>query len=139
MLDSKIVDVWMASISDHPGGLLEKVEGLAKTGADLEIMNAWRSAHKPGHGLVLLSPLADESQIVAAKKLGFERSNLVYVRLSCANEPGKGYAIIQAISAQSINIASAMGAKIGHEFVMYLAFDTAADAEKARRVLGHLP
>ena len=71
--------------------------------------------------------------------MGFERSGLVHLRVSCPDEPGKGYLIVRAISAQGINLAGVVGTGIRDELIMYLAFDTAADAERAKQVLNRVP
>lgn len=139
MLSTRVVDVWSAPVANRPGGLLEKLEGLAKAGADLEILDARRSRENPDQGVTFLAPLTGEAQISAAKQLGFERSGLVHVRVSCPDEPGKGYLIVRAISAQGINLAGVVATGIRDELVMYLAFDTAADAERARQVLDRVP
>ncbi|MGD0460928.1 MAG: amino acid-binding protein [Tepidisphaeraceae bacterium] len=139
MLNTKVVDVWSAPIPNRPRGLSEKLEGLAKADADLEILDAHRLQENPDRGVVLLAPLTSESQIRAAKQLGFERSSLVHLRVSCPDEPGKGYLIIQAIAAQGINLASVVAAGVRNELLMYLAFDSTADAERAKRVLDHVP
>jgi prephenate dehydratase len=139
MLSTRVVDVWSAPIPNRPGGLLEKLEGLAKTGADLEILDARRSRENPDQGVTFLAPLTSESQISAAKQLGFERSGLVHLRVSCPDEPGKGYLIVRAISAQGINLAGVVGTSIRDELIMYLAFDTAVDAERAKQVLHRVP
>jgi prephenate dehydratase len=139
MLSTKVVDLWSAPVPNRPGGLLEKLEGLAKAGADLEILDAHRLQENPDQGVAFLAPLTGEGQIRAAKQLGFERSGLVHLRVSCPDEPGKGYLIIRAISAQGINLASVVATSIRDELIMYLSFDTAADAERARQVLDRLP
>ena len=139
MLSTKIVDVWSAPVPNRPGGLLEKLEGLAKAGADLEILDARRSRENPDQGVTFLAPLTSEAQISAAKRLGFERSGLVHLRVSCPDEPGKGYLIVRAISAQGINLAGVVGTSIRDELIMYLAFDIAADAERAKHVLNRVP
>jgi len=139
MLNTKVVEVWSATIPNRPSGLSEKLEGLAKAGADLEILDARRLAERPDLGVALLAPLTGESQVRAARQLGFEPSSLVYLRVSCPDEPGKGYLIIQALAAHGINLGSVVGTGIRNELVMYLALDSAADAERARRVLDHIP
>ena len=63
----------------------------------------------------------------------------MHVRVSCPDEPGKGYLIVRAISAQGINLAGVVGTGIRDELIMYLAFDTAADAERAKQVLNRVP
>ena len=139
MLSTKVVDVWSAPVVNRPGGLLEKLEGLAKAGADLEILDARRSQVNLDQGVIHLAPLTSEGQVRAAKQLGFERSGLVHLRVACPDEPGKGYLIVRAISAQGINLAGVVGSSIRDELVMYLAFDTAADAERAKQALDRVP
>jgi prephenate dehydratase len=139
VLSTKVVDIWSAPVANRPGGVLEKLEGLAKAGADLEILNARRSQVNPDQGVLHLAPLTNESQVSAAKQLGFERSGLVHLRVACPDEPGKAYLIVRAISAQGINLAGVVGASIRDELVMYLAFDTAADAERAKQALSRVP
>jgi prephenate dehydratase len=139
VLNSKIVDVWSALVADQPGGLLVKLEGLAKTGADLEIIDSHRSSKNPGQSILLVAPLTTEFQINAAKQIGFERSATVNLRVSCADEPGKGYLIIHTIAQHGVNIAAVVGMAIRRELVIYLAFDNRADAEKAQQVLARLP
>jgi len=139
MLSARVVDVWSAPVPNRPGGLLEKLEGLAKAGADLEILDARRSHANPEQGVTFLAPLTGEAQIRAAKQLGFERSSLVHLRVSCPDEAGKGYLIVRAITAQGINLAGVVASGIRDELIMYLAFDTAADAERAKQVLDRVP
>jgi hypothetical protein len=71
--------------------------------------------------------------------LGFERSGLGHLRVSCPDEAGKGYLIIQAIAAQGINLANVIGTSIRNELVMYLTFDSTADAQRAVHVLDRVP
>jgi prephenate dehydratase len=139
MLNTKVVDLWSASIPNRPGELLEKLEGLAKADADLEILDVHRSPEDPDRGVVFLAPLTGELQIRAARQLGFERSGLGHLRVSCPDEAGKGYLIIQAIAAQGINLANVIGTSIRNELVMYLTFDSTADAQRAVHVLDRVP
>jgi prephenate dehydratase len=139
MLHTEVVDVWVATVANRPGALLEKLEGLAKAGADLEIIDARRSRANPNRGVVFLAPLNGQTQLNAAKQLDFERSAQVHLRLSCPDEPGKAYLIVQAIAAQNINLASVVCTVIRDELVMYLAFESAADAQRAQRLLERVP
>ena len=51
-------DVWAATIEDKPGGLANKLEALAKVGANLEFVLARRTPERgPGQGVVFLTPL----------------------------------------------------------------------------------
>src|SRR5436853_502873 len=51
-------DVWMAVIDDRAGGAAEKLEALAKSGADLEIVFARRTPEHPGQGILFAGPIA---------------------------------------------------------------------------------
>ena len=51
-LDITRVDVWAAGIEDQPGGLAQKLDALAKAGANLEFLIARRAPEKPGTGVL---------------------------------------------------------------------------------------
>lgn len=136
MFNASKVDVWVATIPDRPGGLREKLEGLAKAGADLEFLLARRSPDKPGEGIVFVAQLAGDAQIRAAEQLGFHQSDELHcIRVTGSDEPGSGYLVTRAIAAQGLNLRGVSASAAERQFVMYLAFDTAADVDRAIRTL----
>ena len=52
------IDVWMTIIDDRAGGAAEKLEALAKAGADLEVVFARRTPEQPGQGILFAGPIA---------------------------------------------------------------------------------
>ncbi len=60
-------DVWMAVIDDRAGGAAEKLEALAKAGADLEIVFARRTPEHPGQGILFAGPIEGAKVTRAAK------------------------------------------------------------------------
>lgn len=131
MLRIAKVDTWVASIEDRPGGLLEKLEGLAKAGADLDFILSRRTHEKPGQGVVYVTPL-DDRQAAAAADLGFHRSQSLHtLRIDGPDEPGIGYLITRALAEAAINLRGMSATNMNDQFVMFLAFDSDADATRA--------
>jgi hypothetical protein len=133
------VDVWAATIVDRPGGLAEKLDALAASGANLEFVIARRESSQPGTGVVFVTPIKGAAQAKAAKKAGFGKTTRLHsVRAGGPDKPGQGAKITKALAGAGINLRGLSAAAIGKAFVGHLAFDTAADAAKAMRVLKKL-
>jgi hypothetical protein len=136
MLTIEKQDVWSATLDDRPGGLKEKLEGLAMAGANLDFIIARRLHNDPGHGIVFVTGLEGEKQISAARQLGFKNAESLHqLRVHGPDEPGIAYRISSAITQENINLRGVSAARQDHEFTMYLAFDTDADAQKAKQRL----
>ena len=130
------VDVWAATIDDRPGGLAEKLAPLAEAGADLAFAIARRAPEKPGTGVVFVTPLRGDAEIAAAENAGFAVADSLHsLRVEGENRPGIGAEIAAKLADAGINLRGLSAAVIGGQFIMYLALDTAADAEKATGLL----
>lgn len=130
------VDVWAGTIKDRPGGLAEKLETLAHAKASLEFVVARRAPDKPGKGVVFLAPLRGAAQIRAAKKAGLSKAaSLCSLRIEGPDKPGFGARITRLLADAGINMRGLSAAALGRKCVVYFAFDSAANATKASRVL----
>ena len=130
------VDVWAATIADQPGGLAKKLAPLSEAGADLEFVIARRATDEPGTGVVFVTPLRGDVQASAGAKAGFAvADNLHSLRIEGANKPGVSAQLTKKLANAKINLRGLSAAAIGERFIMYLAFDAADDAEKAKSVL----
>ena len=130
------VDTWAASIVDKPGGLAPKLRTLADAGANLEFVIARRAAERPGTGVVFATPIKGAAQTRAAKKGGFEKTDSLHsLRAEGPDKPGLGARLTQALAEAGINLRGLSAAAIGKRCVVHLAFDSAADANKASRLL----
>jgi hypothetical protein len=130
------VDVWAASIEDQPGGLAGKLAPLAEAGADLEFVIARRAPDKPGTGVVFITPLEGDAQTKAAAGAGFAVAQSLHsVRVEGDNAPGIGAQLTKKLADAGINLRGLSAAVIGQRFIMYLALDTAEDAEKVASLL----
>lgn len=130
------VNVWAAPIEDKPGGLAKVLAGLKSAGANLQFVIARRNHTKPDEGVVFVTPLAGDAQTGAAAKLGFNVTDSLHsLRVEGADQPGLGAELTAKLADAGINLRGLSAAVLGVRFVMYLAFDNEADADKAAKIL----
>jgi hypothetical protein len=130
------VDVWTGYVDDRPGALAEKLEAVTDAGANLEFVIARRAPEKKGKGVVFVAPLRGARQTRAAKRAGLSKtSSLLSVRFEARDRPGLGAEVTRALADAGVNMRGFSGTGIGRRCVFHFAFDSEADAQKARRVL----
>jgi hypothetical protein len=130
------VDVWAASIADKAGGLAAVLSGLRDVGADLDFIVARRAPEKPGEGVVFVAPLRGDKVIATATDLGFDLTNSLHsIRIEGTNTAGRAAELTEKLAQAGINLRGLSAATTGEKFIMYLAVDSEADAEKAAVVL----
>lgn len=128
------VAVWVATIRDRPGGVAEKLSALQKARANLDFVIARRD--KPGRGLLFLAPLKKAKQTRAAKKARIRRATWMHsLRVVGPDRPGLGAKVSTALAEAGINMRGLSAAAMSRKSVVYFAFDSAADATKATRIL----
>ncbi|MFQ5681698.1 MAG: amino acid-binding protein [Candidatus Binatia bacterium] len=133
------VDVWAGPIKDRPGGLAQKLNALSSAKANLDFVIARRAPEKRGTGVVFLAPLKKASQTRAARKAGLKKADRLHsLRLVGPDRPGLGAKISLALAAADINMRGLSAAALNRRSVVYFAFDTRADANKAERILKKL-
>jgi len=127
--------VWAATIQDEPGGLAAKLAPLAEAGANLDFLIARRCPDEPGTGVVFVTPLTADQAAVATEAGFAETSSLHSVRIEGDDRAGLGAEIMQKLAEAGINLRGVSASAIGERFVIYLALDSAADAERAMELL----
>jgi hypothetical protein len=132
-------DVWMAVIDDRAGGAAEKLEALARAGADLEIVFARRTPEHPGQGILFAGPMEGAKVVRAAQEAGFAKSESIHgVRLEGTDKPGLGAKIARTLADAGINFRGMQANVIGRNFLSFIALDSADDAAKAVKALRKL-
>ena len=132
-------DVWMAIIDDRPGGAAEKLEALARAGADLEVVLARRAPEHPGQGVLFAGPIEGAKVVRAAQEAGFRRSDTIHgVRVEGGDKPGLGGRIARSLAETGISFRGMQASVIGRNFISFIALDSADDAAKAVKVLRKL-
>ena len=132
----KKVDVWAGEIADSPGGLAEKLSALSNAGANFEFLVSRRAPDKPGTGVVFLAPIKGAKQKGAAQTAGLSTTDSLHsVRVEGPDRAGLGTKMSRAVADAGINLRGVSAAALGRRAVTYIAFDSAADADTAIRVL----
>src|SRR5690242_10627374 len=99
------VDTWAAPLKDESGGLADKLDVLAKAGANLEFVIGRRAPDKPGQGVVFVTPIKGAAVIRAARAAGFKKTDSLHtVRLEGADKPGAGSVITRALADKGLNL-----------------------------------
>jgi hypothetical protein len=132
-------DVWAVTIDDRPGGAAEKLETLARAGANLEMVLARRTADQPGKGVMFVTPLKGKKAVEAAQQVGMSKpENIHSVRIEGGDKPGLGSKIAAALREANINFRGMSGIAIGKKFVSFVALDSADDQARAIAALKKL-
>ncbi|HEY2919199.1 MAG TPA: amino acid-binding protein [Candidatus Binatia bacterium] len=132
----KKVEVWAGEIADRPGGLASTLAGMQAAGSNIEFVVARRAAEKPGTGVVFVTPIKGAKQKAAAQQAGLSTSEGLHsVRVEGPDRAGLGAKMTDALGAAGINLRGISAAALGRRAVSYFAFDSAADADNAVRIL----
>ena len=128
-----IVDVWAGDIVNKPGMLARVLEGVSNAGAKLEFMIARKASDTTSR--VFISPIKGKKVKQAAADVGLvPTQNMHALCIEGTDRPALGADITRAVAAQGINLRGASAAAIGKRAVVYLAFDSAEDSEKAAKI-----
>lgn len=132
-------DVWAVSIEDRAGGVADKLEALAKAGANLEMVFARRTPENPGKGMLFVTPIKGAKATRAAQEAGMGKpENIHSVRIEGGDKPGMGSRIARALGDAGISVRGISAVAIGKKFVSYIACDSAEDQARAVGVLKKL-
>ena len=131
-------DVWVVTLEDRPGGAAEKLEALAKAGANLEMVLA-RRTETPGQGVMFVTPIKGAKATKAAQEAGMAKpANIFSVRIEGGDKPGLGAKITRALGDAGISFRGMTAVAIGRKFVSFVAVDSAEDAARAVAALKKL-
>ena len=131
-------EVWVATIEDRAGGAADKLEALAKGGANLEMLLA-RRTETPGQGVMFVTPVKGAKAVKAAQEAGFGKpENIHSVRVEGSDKPGLGAKIARTLGDAGINFRGVSAVAIGTKFISYIACDSADDAARAIAALKKL-
>jgi hypothetical protein len=131
-------EVWVATIEDRAGGAADKLDALAKGGANLEMLLA-RRTETPGQGVMFVTPVKGAKAVKAAQEAGFGKpENIHSVRVEGGDKPGLGAKIARTLGDAGINFRGVSAVAIGTKFISYIACDNAEDAARAIAALKKL-
>ena len=134
----KSIALWRKELVDHPGALAETLAPLAKAGADLQVVMAYRLPGAPKMAAFELYPVKGKKAVAAAQAAGLQESHIPALLVESENKPGAGAAICQALNAAGINLDFLVGQTIGRKYSMALGFESPEDAQKAASCIKQL-
>ena len=138
-LKSTKAEVWAVSVDDRSGGVADKLEPLAKAGANFEMVFARRTPENPDKGMLFVTPVKGAKVTRAAREAGMGTPQTIYsVRIEGADRPGLGAKIARALGNAGISFRGISGIAIGGRFLSYIACDSARDQAKAIAALKKL-
>jgi hypothetical protein len=133
------LEVWSAPVDDRAGGAADKLEPLARAGANFEFVLARRTPEQPGAGIMFVAPVKGTKVVQAAQAAGFAKSaTLQSLRVEGADQPGAGAKITRALANAGVSFRGISATSIGRKFVGFVALDSAEDAAKAAGALRKL-
>ncbi|MBI2754133.1 MAG: ACT domain-containing protein [Betaproteobacteria bacterium] len=133
------VDLWMATIDDRAGGAADKLEPLAKAGANFEFVFTRRTPEQPGKGVVFAAPVRGAKVVRAAQEAGFTKTaDLHSLKVEGADKPGVTAKTARTLADAGISFRALSASAVGSKFVSYVALDSAEDAAKAEGLLRKL-
>jgi hypothetical protein len=125
-------EVWAVTLDDRAGGAADKLESLAKGGANLEMVLARRTSEQPGKGVMFVTPLKGAKAMKAAEAAGMGKPEHIYsVRIEGGDKPGLGSKIARALGDAGVSFRGMNAAAMGRKFVSYIACDSAEDQARA--------
>lgn len=129
-------EIWSTTIEDRSGGAADKIEPLSRAGANFEFVFARRMPEQPGRGLCMVAPVRGRKVTAAATAAGFTRAlDLAALRIEGGNKAGSAARMTRALADAGVSFRGLSAAAVGTKFVGYVAFDNAADAERAAKAL----
>ena len=132
----KKVEIWGGEIEDHVGGLNTSLEPLGDAGVDLEVVIARRRPDVPGKGVVFVGPVSGTKARQAAEAAGLHKAgDVIALHVEGPNRPGECRRLTGILAEAGINLRGLSALAKGARFVAALAFNNAAEAAEAARLL----
>ena len=103
-------EVWAVSIDDRAGGVADKLEPLARAGANFDMVFARRTPENPGKGMLFVTPVKGAKVTRAAKETGMGIPQTIFsVRIEGADRPGLGAKIVRGHDDAGISFRGIAG------------------------------
>ena len=132
-------EVWTVTIDDRAGAVADKLEALAKAGANLEMVFARRRPEQPGSGIIFAGPIKGTKVTRAAQEAGFAKAdNMFGVKVEGGDKPGLGAKITRALGDAGVSFRGISAHAIGTKFISNIVLDSDEDAARAAAALKKL-
>jgi hypothetical protein len=127
----KRITLWRSEIANRPGALAGALSALAKAGANLKLVMAYRFPGDDSRGAVELYPVTGRRTTAAARAAGLADSGIPTLLVEGDDRPGGGAAMSRAIGEAGINLAFFVAQVVGRRYTAVIGFDSEADLKRA--------
>ena len=125
-------DMWTCMVDDRAGGTADKLDQLAKAGANLEMVFARRAPEMPDKGLMFVTPIKGAKAVRAAEAVGFHKGpGVISVRVEGGDKAGLCARMSRARGDAGVSFRGLTAIAIGKKFISYIACDSADDQARA--------
>jgi len=131
----KRITLWREDAPNRPGALARVLEPLARAGADLRVVMAYRYPEEKNRAAIELFPITGRRASRAAAEAGLQDSGIPTLLVEGDDRPATGHAIARAIADAGINLAFLVAQVIGGRYSAVIGFDSDADAKRAATLI----
>lgn len=131
----KSIKLWRKEMENWPGALAAALEPIARSGADLGVVMAYRYARDETRGAIEVYPVSGKKAVAAAMSAGLSASSIPALLVEGDNKPAIGHACARAIADAGINMSFVVTQVIGRKYAAVFGFETDADASKATSLI----
>ncbi|MBI3895193.1 MAG: hypothetical protein HY313_04610 [Acidobacteria bacterium] len=127
----KSVVLWRKEVENKTGVLAQTLDPVAKLGADLQVVMAYRYPGNESQAAIEVYPVAGKKLTAAAGEVGLAASSIPTLLVEGDNKPGLGHVIAKSIADAGINLSFLVAQVVGRRYSAVIGFETIADAKKA--------
>ncbi len=131
----KRVTLWRAEVSNQVGRLAGTLEPLARAGADLHVVMAYRYSGDETKAAIEVYPVSGRKVASAAQEAGLSAATIPTLLIQADNSPGLGYRIAQALADAGINMSFQVAQVIGRRASIVVGFENDADSRRAATLI----
>jgi hypothetical protein len=127
----KKIVLWRKEVENRPGALASGLASLARAGADLQVLMAYRYPGEESKAAIELYPVTAKKSVAAAQEAGLSAASIPALLVEGDNKQGLGYAIAEAIAGAGIDMDFVVAQVIGRRFSAIFGFGSEEDATKS--------
>ncbi|MFN2386694.1 MAG: hypothetical protein ABR576_10480 [Thermoanaerobaculia bacterium] len=131
----KRITLWRRDTVNRPGTLAGALEPLARAGADLRVVMAYRYPEEKDRAAVEIFPITGRKGTAAAAEAGLQDSGIPTLLVEGDDRPATGHAIARAIADAGINLAFFVAQVIGRKYSAVIGFEDEEDASRASALI----
>jgi hypothetical protein len=134
-LTVKRITLWRTEVDNRVGALATTLEPLARAGADLQVLMAYRYPGNEQRAAVEVYPVSGKKVTAAAQAAGLAAAPFPALLVEGDNRAGLGHALAQAIADAGINMTFQVAQVMGRRASAIIGFEREEDARKAATII----